>query len=408
MSSPTTKEIRLSLPRPHRGQTQVLASTARFRIHACGRRWGKTTIGLNRLTEPALQGWPVAWFAPNYKYLAETWRDFRRRLKPVTTSVNKTERRIEVVGGGSIEFWTLQDPDSGRSRKYKRVAIDEAAKARYLEPAWNEAIRATLTDWKGDADFYSTPKGRDFFWKLYTRGQDPLQPEYQSWQLPTVQNPWIDPSEVEAARLELPERIFRQEYLAEFLEDAGGVFRCVAEAIDRGRAMPEPRRPVGAYTLGLDLARLVDFTIITVLDPLGRQVYFERIQRMSWERQIAAAAAAAERYGATIVADATGLGDPVVEMLKKSWPKVVPYELNVASKPAIIDGLAMALEQGKIRLMDIPEQEAELVAYEYQMTRGRTWKTEAPEGMHDDTVIALALAYYGSQKHSKRTGGGIW
>lgn len=326
----------------------------------------------------------------------------------MTTSVNKTERRIEVVGGGSIEFWTLQDPDSGRSRKYKRVAIDEAAKARYLEPAWNEAIRATLTDWKGDADFYSTPKGRDFFWKLYTRGQDPLQPEYQSWQLPTVQNPWIDPSEVEAARLELPERIFRQEYLAEFLEDAGGVFRCVAEAIDRGRAMPEPRRPVGAYTLGLDLARLVDFTIITVLDPLGRQVYFERIQRMSWERQIAAAAAAAERYGATIVADATGLGDPVVEMLKKSWPKVVPYELNVASKPAIIDGLAMALEQGKIRLMDIPEQEAELVAYEYQMTRGRTWKTEAPEGMHDDTVIALALAYYGSQKHSKRTGGGIW
>jgi len=399
-------EIRLTLPRPHRGQTEVLRSTARYRIHACGRRWGKTTIGVNRLVEPALAGFPAAWFAPNYKYLLAAWEDFRRILKPVTTSSNSTDRQIHLVGGGRIDFWTLDDPDAGRSRKYKRVGVDEAAKARHLEVAWQQAIRPTLADFKGDADFYSTPKGRDFFWKLWTRGADPLQPDYQSWQLPTVQNPWIDPAEIEQARRELPERVFQQEFLAWFLEDAGGVFRCVTDAIDRGRTVPEPARNVGAYALGVDLARLEDFTVLCVVDNTGRQVYFERFNQISWERQIAAIRAVAERYRATVFVDSTGVGDPIFERLRDAGLRVEPYVFTAASKGPLIDGLAMALERGALRLMDIPEQEAELVAYEYVMTKARNWRTSAPEGMHDDCVMALALAVYGSSE--VKAFRGIW
>lgn len=399
-------EIRLTLPRPHRGQIEVLRSTARYRIHACGRRWGKTTIGVNRLAEPALAGFPVGWFAPTYKLLLAAWEDFRRILKPVTTASNQTDRQIHLVGGGRIDFWTMDDPDAGRSRKYKRVAVDEAAKARHLETVWQAAIRPTLADFKGDADFYSTPKGRDFFWKLWTRGTDPLQPDYESWQLPTVQNPWIDPAEVSDARRELPDRVFRQEFLAEFLEDAGGVFRNVTDAIDRGRTAPEPARAVGSYALGVDLARLEDFTVLCVVDNTGRQVYFERFNQISWERQIAAIRDAAERYRATVFVDSTGVGDPIFERLRDAGLRVEPYVFTVASKNPLIDGLAMALERGALRLMDIPEQEAELTAYEYVMTKARNWRTSAPEGMHDDCVIALALAVYGSTE--VKAFRGIW
>lgn len=396
----------MTLPRPHPGQKTVLRSKARFRVHACGRRWGKTAVGEQRLIGPALDGHPVGWFAPSYKILSEAWRDFRRVLQPVISGANENARRLELITGGVIEFWSLEDPDAGRSRKYKRVAIDEAAKCRHLERAWNEAIRPTLTDLKGDADFYSTPRGRDFFWKCFTRGQDPLEPEWESFHLPTAGNPFIDPAEIEAARRELPDRVFRQEFLAEFLEDAGGVFRSVSEAIDRGRILAEARRSVGAYAMGVDLARLNDFTVLTVLDQSGRQVYFERFNQISWERQIERIKAVAGLYNATAIIDSTGVGDPIYERIRDAGVKVQPFVFTSASKNPLIDALAMAFEAGRIRLMDVPEQEAELVAYQYELTAARNLRTGAPEGMHDDAVMALALALHGSA--SVRPFVGVW
>lgn len=385
------------MPRPHPGQLRILREAKRFNAVACGRRFGKTTLGLHRLSEPALAGHPVAWFAPTFKYLAEAWREFNRVLRPVISKKNETERRIELVTGGVLDFWSLEDPDAGRSRKYKRVAIDEAAKVRYLERAWNEAIRATLTDLKGDADFYSTPKGRNFFWKGFTYGLDRENADWACWRFPTVDNPHIDPAEVDAARRQLPERVYRQEYLAEFLDDAGGVFRRVAESIDRERSgsrkVPDPGQQ---YSAGIDLARVEDFTVITVLDATGKQVYFERFNQISWERQIGSVLAALRPFRAVVYVDSTGIGDPIVERFLNAGLHVQPYQFTNASKGRLIDNLAMQLEQGRIRLMDVPEQEAELIAYAYELTAARNVRMNAPEGMHDDTVIALALAAWGA------------
>ena len=79
---------------------------------------------------------------------------------------------------------------------------------------------------------------------------------------------------------------------------------------------------------------------------------------------------------------------------------------NAASKNPLIDELAMAFERGAVRLMDVPEQEAELVAYQYELTKARNVRTGAPEGMHDDCVIALALAVHGAS--AARPFRGIW
>lgn len=392
---PTTLTVRL--PRPHPRQAEILASPARFRVLACGRRFGKTVYGQHRLIGPALAGKPVAWFAPSYKYLSEAWRDFVRVLKPVIARSNASEKRLELITGGSIEFWSLQDPDAGRSRKYARVVIDEAAKVGKLEEAWNAAIRPTLTDLKGDADLLSTPRGRDFFWRCWTWGQDPLEPDWASWQIPTIANPFIDPAEVEDARRKTPERLYRQEYLAEFLENAGGVFRRVAEAIDRGRSGCRLVMDPGlTYSMGIDLARVEDFTVISILDSNCRQVYFERFNQISWERQIAAIRQAERTLRPVIYCDSTGVGDPIFERLINAGLDCYPYHLTNASKQKLIDHLAIDLEHGRLRLMDIPEQEAELAAYAYELTPSRNVRMGAPEGMHDDCVIALALAAWGA------------
>src|SRR5699024_1249195 len=134
------------------------------------------------------------------------------------------EKRIELVTGGVLDFWTLHNTDDpGRSRKYAMVAVDEAAVIpdERFRVQWQEAIRPTLTDYAGSAWFASTPKGNGYFRELFERDDD----DWRSFQLPTTANPFIDAGEVEAARLELPSAVFRQEYLAEFVTDFGAVFK---------------------------------------------------------------------------------------------------------------------------------------------------------------------------------------
>src|SRR5574343_1917547 len=136
----------------HRGHQSVLAGTTRFKVISAGRRFGKTLLAVEWLAlmeGGAIDGASVAFFSPTYKLLLDVWTDMERTLKPVTRKANKTEMRIELITGGKVDFWTLEDPDAGRGRKYHRIVIDEAAHARHLKDAWERAIAPTLTDYRG-------------------------------------------------------------------------------------------------------------------------------------------------------------------------------------------------------------------------------------------------------------------
>ena len=218
--------LTLNLPKPHPGQIAVISYKARFNVMACGRRFGKTTLGIDRIIRPMLDGRPVGWFSPTYKMLADVWREMKEVLQPVTRQKSEQEKRIEIITGGVLDMWSLDRPDAARGRKYARAVIDEAAMVPKLQEAWQEAIRPTLTDYAGDAFFLSTPKGLNYFKALFDYGNDPARQEWASWQLPTAANPFISPVEIDAARYELPERVFRQEYLAQFVEEAN-LFRNV-------------------------------------------------------------------------------------------------------------------------------------------------------------------------------------
>jgi hypothetical protein len=166
----------------------------------------------------ALNGFPVAYFAPTYKMLMEVWRTMVQLTYQITEQKNEQEKRIELFGGGVIDFWSLEDPNSIRGRKYKRVVIDEAAVARNLEEAWLKVIRPTLTDLKGDAWFLSTPKGKNNYFHDLAHNHEKY-PDWTFFQMPTVSNPHIDPAEVEEARLQLDPLTFAQEYLASFVTE---------------------------------------------------------------------------------------------------------------------------------------------------------------------------------------------
>lgn len=376
------------------GGDQIAGEIQSPRLRLNGRRFGKTTLGVDRLVHPALQGQPVAWFAPTHKMLTEVWRDMSIALKPVTARVSAQEHRLELITGGVVDMWSLDAFDSVRGRKYARVVLDEAAMVAGLKHAWEEAIRPTLTDFKGDAYFLSTPKGVNFFHEAWARGADRFQTEWASWQLPTTANPFIDPSEVEQARLELPELTFKQEYLAEFLQSEGAVFRNIEANMTAPAATPQQHKG-HRIVAGVDWAQKHDFTAISVLCATCRQeLELDRFNQIAWDFQRGRLQVVCEKWGvADILAEENSIGSPNILELQKLHLPVRPFQTTASSKPPLIQSLALALEKQEIAWLSVPVATAELAAYESKVNAntGRI-SYGAPEGGHDDTVIARALA----------------
>lgn len=290
----------------HEGQRRILASPARFKVISAGRRFGKTLLAVEWLAlmqGGAIDGKPVAFFSPSYKLLLDVWADVERTLKPVTRKANRTEMRIELVTGGVIDFWTLEDKDAGRGRKYSRLVIDEAAHARYLKDAWERAISPTLTDFGGDAWFISTPNGMNYFYELFKRGGDSSFDGWASFHMPTSANPHIDPAEIEQKRRELPDLVFRQEYLAEFVTFGGGLVKPEMLA----DAHCPPGLPV---VLGVDLAISeragADYTAIVALarEPETGIVYIKEAERhrCGFHEVLQRIKAAAARHSPRVIA----------------------------------------------------------------------------------------------------------
>ena len=129
--------------------------------------------------------------------MTESFVNISKILEPLTTRTDGQQMRIELQTGGLIEFWTMEDIDAGRGRRYKRAIVDEAAKAKNLAMTWNGSIRPTLSDFIGDAWFLSTPRGYDFFKDLCDQGQNPEYDDWMSWHYPTSANPYISKAEIE-------------------------------------------------------------------------------------------------------------------------------------------------------------------------------------------------------------------
>jgi hypothetical protein len=285
---------------------------------------------------------------------------------------------------------SADNPDSLRGDGLDLAVIDECAFV--PEAAWTEALRPALADRKGRALFISTPKGRNWFWRLWVAGQG-SDPDWQSWQLPTTDNPYIDPAEVEAARAGLPERVYLQEFCAEFLEDGGGIFRGVhALAVATPQDAPLPGH---TYCMGVDWGKLDDFTVLCVMDVTTRsQAAFDRFNQIDYTVQTGRLRALAERFGVTtIIAERNSMGEPLIEAIVQAGLPVTPFLTTNATKAAAIDALALAFERREITILPDPALLSELDAYEAERLPSGLVRYQAPSGVHDDCVMALALAW---------------
>jgi len=267
------REVDVLLPKPHPSQVDVLSHPARHKVVCCGRRWGKTVLGLLSVTighgakdtefRGALRGANVWWVAPIYPTASMIWRDLKHSLRGAWVDKSETERRIVLPGGGAVTVRSADDPESLVGPGLDGIVMDECKSIR--REAWYEFLRPTLTERQGWSLFLSTPKGTaNWFHELYESAG--RTDGWARWQLPTSQNPIILPVELERAKIEMGSLLYAQEYEAQFVSGNLGIFRrewfrVVAESpvsYARVRAWDLAATVSGDYTVGVLMSRTED------------------------------------------------------------------------------------------------------------------------------------------------------
>lgn len=358
-----------------------------------GRRWGKSHMaGVYALTAADLGG-AVAWVAPTYKNARAPWRFTESLVAPAAARlrINRSEHVMEFPSGGRMSVYSADNDVALRGESFDLVIVDEAAQIR--EETYTDVLLPTLADRDGRILLISTPKGRNWFWREWMRGLSDGQ-QVASWTAPSSANPM--PTIQAAARLargRVPERTYRQEWLAEFVED--GTFFPNVTACATATAQPSGV-PGRQYAIGVDWARAAggDYTVFAVIDVRAAAlVHLQRFAGVDYNTQRSRLRTLHFGFNrAPILAEYNSMGGPQVEALQADGLPVRGFTTTAGSKHELISALELAFDQQQIAILNDPVLIAELQAYEKHERAGYP-SYSAPEGQHDDTVIALALAW---------------
>ncbi|RME07093.1 MAG: hypothetical protein D6803_04835, partial [Anaerolineae bacterium] len=276
------------MPKKHKEQIAAtrayLSPGTRYLLLRWGRRSGKTKWASEIAFGEALQGKAVLWLAPEHKHAREAWRNLHllaRQLPPGLAQFNEAEKVLKTVSGGMTQILSVKDPHSVRSVGVHLAVLDEVAFIRHWEETW-QAVRPALSDYRGKAIFISTPWGKNHFYDLWVSHED--DPRWWLSHMPSWENPFLPPDEVEDARRDLPDLLFRQEYGAEFVDVEGALFKR-EWLMDWADAAP-PKEELAAQARGWDIAISAegDYTVgaKVALDKEGR-VWVLDVVRGRWD-----------------------------------------------------------------------------------------------------------------------------
>jgi hypothetical protein len=372
-----------------------------------GRRWGKTLMAGTLAVSVANHGCAVAWVVPTYKNARPTWRFCEKMVKPLgaAVAINKTERTIEFPSGGWVGVYSADNDVGLRGESFDLVIVDEAAQV--SEETYTDVILPTLADRDGRCILISTPKGLNWFYTEYMAAlsemqaaeQDGRRPDRAAWQAPTTDNPMPTIQRAaELARERVSERTYLQEWRAEFLAAGDGPFRKVIEAATGAVEEPQPGH---VYTMGCDWGKANDFTVLSVVDATAkRQVALERFNKIDYAYQVERVEALYDKYRPVqILAEANSIGTPVIEQMQRKKLPVFAWTASNASKAYVVENLGLAFERGELVILSedasaaAKVQRGELLAYTAERLPSGLIRYAAPNGMHDDTILPLALAW---------------
>jgi len=356
--------------------------------------------------EAALQGQPIIWGAPTFDQVRICWDEMKYGVGNTAKFVQQ-RMTAEFPTGGKVIFRSLDDPNNARGHTAQGVIIDEVEKVK--DEAWYDVLRPMLIDNPNSwAWGLGTPMGRNWFWHEHQAARD--SDDTMAWQIPTVgcevaddgrrlirkphplENPDIPFSEIQRMFETVTLRTFRQEVLAQFLEGQGSVFRNIRQCLYPGGDTPEMHQD-HELVVGIDWGKMDDWTVASVgCRQCKREVELDRYHGLDYRLQRLRLQALAERWHVyDILAESNSMGEPNIEDLQYAGLPVRGFATTAASKPPLIESLVLAFERQEVQWIDDPIATGELEAFEMAITANNRPRYQAPEGLHDDTVIARAL-----------------
>ena len=351
-----------------------------------GRQFGKTMLGINQMLYWAInhKGCNIAWVTPIYKQSKKVFDE----MEGVTArsglfQYNRSDLTITGLGS-KIQFFSGERPDNIRGNTFDYLIIDEYAFTR--AELWSEVLSATVLVKGKKVIFISTPKGKNHFYKMS------LQPNYDErykyFHYTSFDNPMIDPNDLEERKRNLPSHIFEQEYLAKFIDNASGLFKNVDQSVFDGTENK------GNLYGGLDIGRADDYTVLTILNSNYEMIYVNRWRHLEWSKIIDEVSEVIKHYNAKVMVEVNNQGDVFFEMLQnRIYNHVEPYVTSVKSKPIMIEDLSVLFENKEIKVLNQNWLIDELNAFTYVYNeKTRRVQYGAPQGVHDDGVMSLALA----------------
>lgn len=382
--------------KPNKWQAEVDKVDARFLVLDVGRRGGKTQYVVHSPVHGIVRDFLLpnqyVWIvAPNYDLTQRVWSEVEKLaqgpLRPFVKRFQNTKGsyKIETVLGTVIEAKSAEDPEMLIGVGLTKLIVDEAARVK--EKAWFQALRPTLADKKGSAIFISTPRGHNWFFDLFTKGQDPEDTMYKSFKYTTYDNDYLAKDEIDEMVKDMPEYEYHQEIMADFRSNIEQVFPM--EKVRKGPLAT----PQQGCTMGIDLGKTNDYTVIIGINPDGQCCWFERM-RTDWFGTLDAIRRA---YGLAkptyLRVDATGRGDPIVEQLIYAGIPCEPFVFSAQSKKQLMDKTALIIERG---MLVLPEDEKilfdEMAAFGRELTPSNNYIYKPLKKITDDCVDALALA----------------
>lgn len=397
----------IKFPPLHKNQQIIAEDKTKFKVLACGRRFGKSWLAKQMALDRAINKGQNVWLVyPTFNTSLPHWREFTRQFTnaPFVTHMNQQNRIIEFDYQGKKGRLVVKSADKYHNLRGDGLdfaVLDEVA---FMpENVWYEVVFPSLADKNGDAIFISTPYGRgNWFYKLYMKGagENP-EPNWKSWRMPTSKNPFVPKTFLQDAKKDMPNLTYRQEFMAEFADNAGGVFNNLDKV-----CTGEIQEPVDdeIYVFGVDWGRKNDYTVVSIFNRYtGKQMDLVRFTDISYDAQLHRLEMLYKKWQPSrIIVEENNMGQVLVESLKKDMEKypvrIKPVYMTNVKKRKLIEDLSIAIEKQRIELLSYTEeggrvQYEEMSSYELKRTAGGTQVTySAPKRGHDDTVIATSLA----------------
>ena len=220
INNKTVSEFKL-----HDAQKVIALDPHRFRVVCAGRRFGKSQLTIDQMkARAAIPNSRIAYIATTYQQARDIcWMQLRAECDQAAKTINESRLEITLVNDSTIVLRGWENIETLRGQKFDLIVIDEVAMMRNFWEMWQEVIRPTLTDNKGEGIFISTPYGFNHFYDLFN--MEAKDKDYKSFHYTSYDNPYLDPEELNKAKQEVTEDRFAQEYLADFRKTEGLVYK---------------------------------------------------------------------------------------------------------------------------------------------------------------------------------------